>query len=653
MPETFGALLASGTLLENRYRIRTLLGQGGMSRVYLADAIHLGVLVAVKENLQDSVEARSQFEREAQILARLSHPNIPRVIDRFTDSKSGQQYLVMEYVDGEDLATMIRRTGALPEATVIIWIRQILDAVEYLHHQQPQVIHRDIKPANIKITPQGKAVLVDFGISKFYDPTRGTMTGLPAVTAGYAPPEQYGFKTTERSDIYALGATLYTMLTGRVPPDAPLRQAGEEVLAPPHQFATISPQIEKVILRAMEVQTTERWQTAGDLRAALEGHALAKPDAGSEAKTVLAPKQNVPITNVPVKKSSSPNLLIVMGAIIIGLTCLCGVLFGVSQVRSNWVALSTRSSPTPIIITATPLAPTATRVPDAIAEFRVDFRTGPGNDFDTMGMLEQGEGLKILGQYTKPGPAGNVNWLLVSTESGKQGWVEVKQIKTNIPIYNVPFAAQIPNTPTPRATATPAVRLLLKDDFSDTLGKWARVAITDTDRSFYYESGEYHIVAKKQSVYWTSRAGVDSFTVDQGGFDNFSFQVQVRRAEGTNGDYGLIFRERIDTDSKNDAYFFMVDAQAGSYKLVKLIQGEWTTLVDWTKSLQIHAGDSMNAMKVTCQGNQITIFANGQQLATFTDTTFPKGKVGMFVEAYKGETNYHAVFDNLEVWSLP
>lgn len=104
--------------------------------------------------------------------------------------RTQRQYLVMEYIEGEDLAAMIKRAGRLPETIALAWIRQILDAVEYLHAQNPPVIHRDIKPANIKITPQGKAVLVDFGISKFYDPSRGTMTGMPAVTAGYAPPEQ-------------------------------------------------------------------------------------------------------------------------------------------------------------------------------------------------------------------------------------------------------------------------------------------------------------------------------------------------------------------------------------------------------------------------------------------------------------------------------
>jgi serine/threonine-protein kinase len=286
-------LLAAGAILEKRYHIRGLLGQGGMSRVYLADALHLEMQVAVKENLQSGADARAQFEREARLLARLAHSNIPRVLDSFVDPTTNRQYLVMEYIAGEDLAAMIKRVGPLPETTALAWIRQILDAVEYLHNQHPPIIHRDIKPANIKITPQGKAVLVDFGISKFYDPSRGTMTGMPAVTAGYAPPEQYGFRTTHRSDIYSLGATLYTMVTGQIPPEAPLRQANEEALIPPRQLATVSTLAENTILRALQVDNTKRWQSIPELRAALEGKLPTIADDRS-SQTMFVPQRRGP-----------------------------------------------------------------------------------------------------------------------------------------------------------------------------------------------------------------------------------------------------------------------------------------------------------------------------------------------------------------------
>ncbi len=267
--------LIDGTLLETRYRIRGMLGEGGMSRVYLADDMRLKLPVAIKENLQVSPESRRQFSQEAELLARLSHPNLPQVTDHFDDPKTGQQYLVMTYIAGDDLETLIKRNnGPLPEATALEWTRQILGALDYLHSQNPPIIHRDIKPSNIKITPEGKAVLVDFGIAKVYDPRKGTLTGALAVTSGYASPEQYGQRTDARSDIYSLGATLYTMLTGRVPPDALLRITDTEKLVPPREVnRNLSSGAENAVLRAMEVSTTRRLQNVAQLRAMLEGRA--------------------------------------------------------------------------------------------------------------------------------------------------------------------------------------------------------------------------------------------------------------------------------------------------------------------------------------------------------------------------------------------
>lgn len=202
------ASLPPGSIIENRYRITEMIGEGGMSRVYLAEDLRLDTRVAIKENLQTALESRRQFEQEARILAHLNHPNLPRVIDHCSDPASGRQYLVMDYVEGEDLEVIVQRSGPLSEQVVLNWIRQVMDALTYLHSQSPPVVHRDVKPANIKITPQGKAVLVDFGIAKLQG--SGTLTGARAFTPGYAPPEQYGLRTTARSDVYALGATLYS-----------------------------------------------------------------------------------------------------------------------------------------------------------------------------------------------------------------------------------------------------------------------------------------------------------------------------------------------------------------------------------------------------------------------------------------------------------
>jgi serine/threonine protein kinase len=213
--------LNTGQILNNRYRIVKLLGQGGFGAVYRAWDINLSRPCAVKENMDASPEAQVQFGREATILANLIHPNLVRVTDYFFLPGQGQ-YLVMDYVEGEDLQGMLERTGTqLNDAQALDWTGQVCDALNYLHSQNPPIIHRDIKPANIKITPEGKAILVDFGIAKIYDPNLKTTLGARAVTSGYSSPEQYGQgKTDPRSDIYSLGATLYTLLTGQAPPDS-------------------------------------------------------------------------------------------------------------------------------------------------------------------------------------------------------------------------------------------------------------------------------------------------------------------------------------------------------------------------------------------------------------------------------------------------
>ena len=207
--------LAIGQVLQNRYRIDALLGQGGMGAVYRATDLHLGGVVAVKENLEVSPDAQRQFVREAGLLYQLRHPCLPRVSDYFLVPGLGQ-YLVMDYIAGEDLDQILARGVRIPEQQAVAWIGQVLDALHFLHDQN--VIHRDVKPANVKITPQGHVYLVDFGLAKVYDPHARTTTGARGVTPGYAPPEQYGAgRTDARTDVYSAGATLYALLTGQQP----------------------------------------------------------------------------------------------------------------------------------------------------------------------------------------------------------------------------------------------------------------------------------------------------------------------------------------------------------------------------------------------------------------------------------------------------
>jgi serine/threonine-protein kinase len=275
-----------GSILHNRYRIVKLLGQGGFGTMYRAWDMTLGRPCALKENLDAAPEIQRQFLREAKILANLNHPNLPRVIDYFIEGPG--QYLVMDYIEGKDLQEMLEARGApLPEEQVLPWIRQICDALTYLHSQKPPIIHRDVKPANIRITPSGTAVLVDFGIAKAFEAGSRTTRGAQAVSPGFSPYEQYGKGATDaRTDVYALGATLYTLLTGTEPPEmvqrvpSVLTPGGDPLVLPRQRNPAISLRTSAALMSALQMDPGQRLQSAADFKAALGPAApLARPSA--------------------------------------------------------------------------------------------------------------------------------------------------------------------------------------------------------------------------------------------------------------------------------------------------------------------------------------------------------------------------------------
>ena len=286
--------LKPGDILNKRYRIVTQLGQGGFGTVYRAEDLSLQIPCALKANLEVDQDTQRQFEREALILAGLRHPNLPRVIDYFAVENQGQ-YLVMDFVEGYDLQTVIQRINKpLVEQQVLKWIDQICDALIYLHSQYPPIIHRDIKPANIKITPLGKAMLVDFGIAKQYDPNSNTTLGAQAVTPGYSPIEQYSQgKTDTRADLYALGATVYILLTNHKPPESISRITGTALPAPRTLNSSISQHVEQAILRAMELLAPRRFRNIGDFREALKAPTMTDMESSKKVDTIKFNERNL------------------------------------------------------------------------------------------------------------------------------------------------------------------------------------------------------------------------------------------------------------------------------------------------------------------------------------------------------------------------
>jgi serine/threonine protein kinase/Tol biopolymer transport system component len=296
--------LEKGYLLYGRYRIESVLGRGGMGSVYRALDENLGIQVAVKENLFTTEEYARQFRREATILAGLRHPNLPRVTDHFVIAGQGQ-YLVMDFIDGEDLRSRIDKGNLPNERQTVDWARQICDALHYLHNRQPPVVHRDIKPGNIRITPDGRAVLVDFGLARLMEgPT--TTTGAKAMTPGYSPPEQYGASRTDaRTDIYALAATMYTLLTGSMPEDGLERALGQKSLTPIRtRNPKISGAVASTIEKALEVLPENRYQLIGDFQKALT---LALPPAVQTPAVSAPPKKPEAVSAaVPPNKPAPP-----------------------------------------------------------------------------------------------------------------------------------------------------------------------------------------------------------------------------------------------------------------------------------------------------------------------------------------------------------
>jgi len=273
-----------GDELRGRYVINKVVGRGGMGSIYLAEDNRLsGRMCAIKEvfqgnDLPDDLQAqgREQFYREASVLARLDHPNLPKVSDFFSEVE--RDFLVMDFVPGDDLKSLMdnarKKNQFLPVSDVLGWAVQLADALEFLHSQDPPVIHRDIKPSNLKLTPNGLIKLVDFGLVKQMAPDEVTVTVIQGRgTATYTPLEQYGGDTghtDRRSDIYSFGATLYHLLTNQPPAEAKQRFLEANALVPPRKINPhVSVAMEAAILWAMELHPDDRPSQVYALRQAL------------------------------------------------------------------------------------------------------------------------------------------------------------------------------------------------------------------------------------------------------------------------------------------------------------------------------------------------------------------------------------------------
>jgi serine/threonine protein kinase/parvulin-like peptidyl-prolyl isomerase len=304
-------MIAANTILQNRYRVLRELGRGGMGTVYEALDQRVNCIVALKETMAaENEEARRAFEREASLLGNLRHASLPKVMDYFTEAES--DFLVMEFIPGHDLAELLALRGApFPQTQVLRWADDLLKVLAYLHGQTPPILHRDIKPSNLKLTKQDEIFLLDFGLAKG---TAGQMSAMATsrsvhgYTPVYASLEQIlGQGTDPRSDLYSLGATLYHLLAGIPPADAPSRfnAIEDERLDPLRPIEELNPQVSAaaagIIHRAVAVNRRHRPANAAEMRQAVQKalreseladaeHQLQKEEAETR-RLAEAPKQ--------------------------------------------------------------------------------------------------------------------------------------------------------------------------------------------------------------------------------------------------------------------------------------------------------------------------------------------------------------------------
>lgn len=386
-------MLTPETILQGRYRIVRQLGQGGMGAVYEAVDQRLDTTVALKETLFTDERLRKQFEREARLLARLHHPALPRVSDHF--SESGGQFLIMQFIPGDDLSEkMTRKRGPFPVDQVLIWANQLLDALDYLHTQDPQIVHRDIKPQNLKLTPRGQIILLDFGLAKGQAGEISRITTSASIfgyTPNYAPLEQIqGLGTDARSDLYSLGATLYHLMTGVKPPDA-LTRAAALVNGQPDPLApasvanpAVSPDIDTFLSKAMAQNRDQRYASAADMQKDLHAASRASTvvDSG-EAQTMLFPPSASSTVAVPTKtvagRATIPagettvvkpaperrRALPWVASVVALLLLVCGVMAFFAFQKRDGSVVEVAPTPTPA---ETPATATATPVPNDSTE---------------------------------------------------------------------------------------------------------------------------------------------------------------------------------------------------------------------------------------------------------------------------------------------
>ena len=391
--------LPVGSVVHDRYVVEKVLGRGGFSAVYLVrDQRVRHNLFALKEIIDPQKRERERFTFEAEVLRRVDHPSLPRVYRVFEDDANNRAYILMDYIEGPNLEVLRRQQAEkrFSVQQVLSIMGPIMNAVAYLHQLKPPIIHRDIKPANIIVPASGdEAVLVDFGIAKEFDP-ESTTTAVRHASPGYGSPEHYATGTNPRTDIYSLGATLYTLLTGHVPVDAFYRTTqmgsrGTDPLEPIHTYAPNVPRhMADAIYRAMELDSEKRFASVREFWRALTNESPEPIIPASDVAPIALLSQPADLNTPPPEPQPAPAPLLPASTTVVNpvapmqrhsrrrtgawLLLLLALLIGIASLAIFLPALLTHhagpavTTPTPRV-THSPVA-TTTRAPTPTATAR-------------------------------------------------------------------------------------------------------------------------------------------------------------------------------------------------------------------------------------------------------------------------------------------
>jgi serine/threonine protein kinase len=587
-------MLKPDQVLQNRYRIEALLGEGGMGAVYKAWDMRLKLNVALKEmvpqpGLDEHTldELHQQFEQEATILAPLNHPHLVRVGDFFEEG--GNTYLVMDFVEGNSLIDLIKEEGTLSEARVLTWALQLLDALAYCHSRG--VIHRDIKPQNVIITPEGQAVLVDFGLVKLWDPedphTKTVMRGVG--TPEYAPPEQYSSQeghTDPRSDLYGLAATMYHALAGEPPLGAAERMADPEQFAAVREIAPdVSTRTSIAVMKAMALSRSQRWESAKEMAEALIEGETAPLESEEERASVT---------------------------------------------RKVQIALPTQTKDLPEEIEAAP----PKRKWGWIVALVVILPT-----LAVGGWWLYQSGLLPIGPETP-----QATQLPAVTEAGKA---------TDVPSPTASGPTLTPRpTVTPRPSAGDKARTFAEpflaaiadrapdyaDDFSDPGSGWTLIKTTDIEAG--YQDGKYTIIVEPD--YSTSG---DSTSLPE--FTDFAMEIDGEFASGDSGYWGVSWHW-----GENQITGILVPF-SGQVQMVHCENKECSSLGE-IREPSLNPDYEANHLQIVVKGPEIAIALNGEWQILATDLYYEGAQVRQVrLEIQnRGNEPLEVRWDNIKIWDI-